>query len=201
MKILCLHGFRHNSDKLKKSMDPIIRKLEKTEYNIDFDFFDSPIPYGCDDDPNNELRKWWTVTRENINIEHYDTCNDSLQTLFDKWQSDEYDGLLGFSQGSVLIQIFAYQIQMGILAAREPKFIILCSTSKISDTHFATYYDQPLEYKTLIISGSRDPLVNIEDVIALRKNFENHQIIIHSGGHYVSSNSETYYQLKKFLTQ
>lgn len=40
--ILVLHGFRHNSKLLQKSMDTIIRKFKST---VNFVFYDSPIKF------------------------------------------------------------------------------------------------------------------------------------------------------------
>lgn len=196
IKILCLHGLRHNSLLLRKSMDKTIKKLSKL--NIEFDFFDSPIKY-----PTNEsidYRQWWTATRENaLTLEKYDTIEQSINNLKQKWESSKYDGLLGFSQGSVLAQIFAYQIQNKLINIYEPKFLILICGSPISDHDYSKYYQSRLILKTLVMSGSQDPLVDINKTMELVKHLENVSIITHTGGHYFSTSSESYNQFKDFL--
>jgi len=201
IKILCLHGLRHNSQLLKKSMESTIKKLSKL--GIEFDFFDSPIKYCTSENTNNEdvdYRQWWSANRENaLTIEVYDTIKESLQNLKHKWESSKYDGLLGFSQGSVLVQIFAYQIQNKIISTYDPNFLILVSSSPISDTDYKEYYKSQILYKTLIMSGSKDPLVDMNRTTTLIKYFKDPEVIIHSGGHYFSTSSEAYQLLKNFL--
>lgn len=206
MKILCIHGFRHNSEIMKKSMQSIIKKYGK--HNIEFEFYDSPIKYvQSEEDQEQQIdyRQWWNATRHDVlTIKDYDTCEESLNNLKTKWLSDKYDGLLGFSQGSILAQIFAYQIQkkiIQIIPGNEPKFIILCSTFPISDTHYKTYYDvnDPLIIPTVLMIGSRDTLCSLEEINNMRKFFSNETMLIHSGGHYVGTSSETTYNLLTYL--
>ena len=198
LKILCLHGFSHNSQLLKKSMDSTIKKLARL--NIEFDFFDSPIKYNSGDYTDTEYRQWWSATKESaLTLEKYDTIDESIKNLKDKWESDKYDGLLGFSQGSVLIQLYCYLIQNKIISTYEPKFIVLVSTSPITDIEHKKYYQSQLIYKTLIMTGSKDTFVGMDQTLSLNKFFKNATIIIHTGGHYFSTSSETYYLFKKFL--
>ena len=200
LKILCLHGLRHNSELLKKSMERIIKKLVK--FDIEFYFYDSPIKYTNDNDTDNDYRQWWTATKENVYIlEKFDTIELSITNLKNKWDSDKYDGLLGFSQGGEIAQIFAYQIQNKIIKTYEPKFLILVSSIPITDINYNKYYQYQLNYKTLIISGSKDTLVSMDKTLSLVKYFKEPSIIIHRGGHYFSTTSETYYRLKKFLQE
>lgn len=201
LKILCLHGFRQNTELLKKSMESTIKKLLRL--NIEFDFYDSPIKYSNGDDETSNYRQWWSASRENIlTSEKYDTIDQSLVGLKNKWESNKYDGILGFSQGSVLTQIFAYQIQNKIITIiNEPKFLILVGAFSITDNNYKEYYQKQLKYKTLIITGSKDTLVKMEITLQLVKYFENSSTIIHKGGHYFSNSSETYYLLRNFLQE
>lgn len=198
LKILCLHEFRQNSQLLKKTMEPTVKKLSKL--NITFDFYDSPIKY--QNDINSDYRQWWSATKENIlTLKNFDTVKESIHYLKQKWESDKYDGLLGFSQGSTLVQIFAYQIQNKIINTKEPKFIILASPFPISDVEYNKYYRSQLVYKTLIITGSKDTLVSMELTLSLVKYLRNSKTIIHTGGHYFSTSTETYYLFRKFLQE
>lgn len=200
LKILCLHGFRHNSQLLKKSMEPIIKRL--SIFDVEFDFLDSPIKYKSEQN-NTDYRKWWSVTKENaLTLEKYDTIEESILHVKNKWTSNKYDGLLGFSQGSILAQIFAYQVQNKVINLEyEPKFIILVNTSLISDINYKVYYQEQLLYKTLIISGSKDTSIDIEHLCNLIKNFKNISVIFNTGGRYFSTTTETYYPLRHFLKE
>lgn len=204
MKILCLHGYRHNVNALKKSMDELIKKLNKKQ--IEFDFFQSPIKYIPTKEEletkstKNDYYQWWSATKENIMTnEHYDTIDESLINLTNKWKSDNYDGILGFSQGSVLIQLFIYQIQKKQIETYEPKFIILVSSYPPTDLKFIDYHQTKKHIKTIIISGTNDDLVSIDVSMNLRDHFPNVSMLLHPGGHYVSSSTEIIYPLLKLL--
>ena len=204
MKILCLHGFRHSSKSLKKYMDALINKFSK--YDIEFDFYQSPIKYiPTSDEINsgidcNDYYQWWSTTRENFLLnEHYDTINESLNNLTQKWKSENYDGILGFSQGSVLVQLFVYKIELQQIVVYEPKFIILVSPFIPSDIDFIDYNKTIKNIKTIIISGAKDTLVPTNISLSLIKQFSDARFLLHSGGHYVSSSTEIMYPLLKIL--
>lgn len=207
MKILCLHGIRHNVDVLKKNMKKLIEKYKR--YDIEFEFFESPIRYinentnNFDNNSCDNYFQWWSSTRETFLIDKcYDTINESLLNLKQKWMSDNYDGLLGFSQGSVLSQIFVCQINKKIIDTYLPKFMILANPYPITDNNFVDYNDHIkniTSMKTIIICGTRDPLISIDIPINLMKNFNDANILIHSGGHFMSSATEIMYPLLKIL--
>ena len=198
LKILCLHGFRHSADAINKSMAGLIKKFEKK--GVEFVFYNSPIIYTGDDAKDCDYRQWWSATRENVlTLENFDTIEESIKNLSVKWESDNYDGILGFSQGSVLTQIFAYQIQKDIIKVTPPKFIILASPFPITDNVYKDYYKDQLCYKIAVMTGSRDTLVDTSTSLSLLKYFKDSTTITHSGGHYVSSSGETYNSLQKFL--
>lgn len=193
LKILCLHGFRHNAEILKREMNLTITKLNKL--NVEFDFYDSPFEY-----TGSNYKQWWSATKEDmLTAERYDTVRESIDNLKQKWESSKYDGLLGFSQGSVLVQIFCYQIQNKLIVTYEPKFIVLASTFAISDINYRKYYQNQLDYKAAIMIGSHDTLLDFKSTLSLIKHFKNPYTIVHTGGHYFSESSESYYLLRKFL--
>jgi len=201
MKILCLHGLRHSGDMMKKSMKDLIRKFAKKD--IEFDFYTSPIKFTDKlAESENEYFQWWSGTRETgLTLEKYDTIEQSINNVLAKWNSDQYDGILGFSQGSVLTQIFAYQIQNKIIDTYEPKFIILAGASPISDTIYKQYYKDTLKYPVVFIAGMRDTLVTLDITNELRKYFDPDKtlFLIHNGGHYVSTSTEIMYPLLAFI--
>lgn len=191
MRILCLHEYGTNSQKTKKSLDSLIKKLP----NIEFVFVDSPIR----DDDN--TYKWWSITRNNmLSIRKYDTVKKSLLNLQKIWNSDKYDGIFGFSQGSVLAQIFAYQIQEKIISVtHQPKFLILSNTYKISDEEFEQFYKKYLEIPTILIIGTRNFLIPIEICLSVVNYLKHPYIIFHDGGHYASSSITISWFLKKYF--
>jgi predicted esterase len=184
-------------------MGSLISKLSKQL--ISFDFYDSPISYQRNesDDPSvdaSSYKQWWNATRDNVLTNpEYDTATESVSNLLKKWESAEYDGILGFSQGSVLTQIFTYQIQMKIIKTYNPKFVILSSTFPITDVKLKSYYETLLDVPTLVMYGSRDTFVTKEQTIETSKYFKNATLLEHSGGHYVSSNQFAIEGVRNFL--
>jgi predicted esterase len=105
MKFLCLHGLRHNGVKLKKSMDTFIRKCKGK--GIEFVFIDSPFLYS---DEEKDLRKWYSASKENIfTLDKYDTLQESLKYVKEKYEEYKCDSLIGFSQGANIVQVLLYQ--------------------------------------------------------------------------------------------
>lgn len=99
MKILTLRGYRHNSDLMPKSMRPMINKAKR--FDIHFDFIYSPLKYE-EEQTDIDYRKWWNADRETLfTPEHYNTVAESLDFIVKVWNSDNYDGIMGFSQGSL----------------------------------------------------------------------------------------------------
>ena len=200
MKILCLHGFRHNSALLQKSMGTMMTCFKKA--NIEFDFLDSNISYTSAEpvDEKANFRQWWSATKDSVtNLTTFDTIEDSLKTVLKKWDDGKYDGILGFSQGSVLAQIFAYRIQNGIFKTYAPKFVILCSTFSITDTNEKKMYEKKLDYPCVIMYGEKDTFVTDELTLQVSAFMANPFLIKHKGGHYVSTTKETTDSLLEFL--
>jgi len=190
-------------------MDGLIIKLNQND--IKFDFFQSPINYiptkeekelktFSKETENNKYYQWWSATKENIMTnEHYDTVNESLINLKNKWESSNYDGLFGFSQGSILVQLFVYQIQINKINTYKPKFIILAGSMLPSDISFIDYHITIKQVKAIIISGTKDTLIPLEVSMSIKNHFDDASMLLHSGGHYVSSSTEVIYPLLNIL--
>lgn len=198
INILCLHGLRHNSQLLSKSMATMMKRLGKK--NICFDFVESPIKYdNCTELPSerdnqSEYKQWWSATRDNaLTVDKYDTYKESLKVVADAWNKKMYHGILGFSQGSVLAQLFCY------LNDTKPQFAILCSPSSISDKELVELYKTKLNVPTCIMFGEKDALVTCDVSLKVAENFVTVDLIKHPGGHYVSTTTETTDQLEKFI--
>lgn len=194
MKILCIHGLRHNKILLERSMKSLIKKFK----NDTFVFVNSKFKFENEDD----LFCWWNASRDNaLTIEKYDNINESIEYLLNIWNNDNFDGILGFSQGSVLAQIFCYYSQNNLINLKnKPKFAILCSTSIISDISLKYLYNDKINIPLCITYGINDQIINEEHTLQISKLLSNEPyIIVHDGGHYVSSSKNTIEKLKSFF--
>lgn len=195
MKILCLHGLRHNKDLLQKSMKDMVKKIK----DVEFVFVNSPFIF--EDSNLDGMYCWWNATRENaLTIDKYDMIEDSISYLLDVWNKDNFDGILGFSQGSVVVQIFCYYIQNQKIQTYSPKFAILCSTTEISDIKLSNLYETKLVLPICLMYGMKDGIIPKDTSLAIANKLSNEPYLVeHTGGHYVSSNRETISKLLIFL--
>lgn len=204
--ILVLHGFRHNSKLLQKSMDTIIRKFKST---VNFVFYDSPIKFvdieTKDADfktfDTSELLQWWSATKDSVlTLEKFDTYNESMKNVRDKWNSGKYDGIMGFSQGSVLAQLFCWNAQAGLIELKtKPKFAILCSTFPVTDLELKKFYKDKLNIPSVIMYGTNDTYISDTVTMAVANNICSPFIIKHDGGHYVSTKKNVIDELTTFF--
>lgn len=215
INILCVHGFRSNGDLLEKSINSLVKKFSK--YNIHFDFTTSPIPFiniendGDAEDLDGEYyyKQWWTTSRSRLFDEpKYDTAYDSIKHVYDVCLKKKYDGILGYSQGSVLVQIILYLQEFPEFFGEKYtdinfnfKFGILGSTFNISDVEISKLYDYQLDTPILNIYGSNDTLVpyNISESFSNKCNkIINYK---HNGKHYIPTTKESFEVMKNFINK
>lgn len=201
VKILCLHGLRHSGTQMASSMKMMIKKLRKCD--IHFDFCNSPIMYP--EEGNTTLGQWWSSNRDNaMSITHYDTLDESIAHVMNIWNSGEYDGLLGFSQGSVLGQIIMHGIENGtIVTPFKPKFYLAFSPSLISDIEYQHLYDGRLKTRCMVFAGRKDTLVvsALSDVVAEKLGALGLSAYLHNGGHYVSGDAKLIKVVEEFIVE
>lgn len=212
-KILCIHGFRSNGELLQKSMDSLTKKFAK--YDINFEYITSPISFvdlegdGEIEDLDGEYyyRQWWTTGRSRLFDEpKYDTLFDSIKYIYDIYSKNKYDGILGYSQGSVLTQIILYLQQYPELFEEKYKdfhfdfkFGILGSTFNISDKKISKLYDRKLNVPILNIYGSKDTLVPYNISESFSDKCDNATNYKHSGKHYIPTTKESFEIMKIFI--
>lgn len=208
INVLCLHGFRHNASLLQKSMSELVKKLKKK--NLVFDYVESPHVYISQDNSDtvediktNNYRQWWSATKDSVTtLEKFDTYKESLESVTKQWNSKKYDIVLGFSQGSILAQLFCYSIENNTINTYKPKLCILASSFSITDTMLKDYYKNQLQCPVIHMYGTKDTFVLPETASKLEQYFANCITIKHTGGHYVSGTRDTYAlvldALKKF---
>ena len=128
LKILCLHGYRQNLPTFKNKLGAF-RKLS-SKY-CDLVFIEAPHKLNIespDDDPDNIMKSWWfnkddgtfkgrrihSKIKEISKILAFSGTNqngpafgfeESLKLVEKAWSDDNYQGLLGFSQGACFVGI------------------------------------------------------------------------------------------------
>lgn len=214
IRILCLHGAVSTAAKLRKSMSGLIQKGKKQ--GILFDFLESPHPCPVVKEDKEETKQWWSFgTKEDLfNSKEYDTGEESLQLLRDYWLAGyqehnnryRYDGLLGFSQGSALAQIFVFDAVQRNDPKCLPKGLILSGTFEVHADKYrwdASQLGLIDQVPVLVCSGEKDSLVTKETSVACaQKIFSPSSLTLHThaGGHYVPSRSDSIQVVLDFIT-
>lgn len=186
MKILCLHGYRQNVRLFSKSADSLVKKLKKI---AQVEFINSPFlikegEIGYEE--GIDRRKWWSLQKKDDLFEpiSYDLAEESISYVAKYYNENKFDGILGFSQGSVVVQCLLLREMIN------PRFTILIGTFPITDPAWLSF-EFRRELPLLFCIGERDELVprsKTEELLRkLRIPFE---VCLYAGGHYVPSNAE-----------
>eukprot|EP01084_Bolivina_argentea_P235463 396216_1 len=104
-KVLYLHGWRENADYSRNRCAPLIQALP----SFDFDFISAPYRYKN----SKRARTWWNATSANkTGPKTYVGMIDTLYYVADMIdRKGPFDGIIGFSQGGVLLTLIMALIQ------------------------------------------------------------------------------------------
>ncbi len=192
--ILFLHGFRQSSNKIKKRLHfPLVRKI-KTNSNAQISFLNGTHPYKpilTNTDNYSDLnmiesqRCWYNLhneTEEDLNLITDNEINESLAYVLNHSKTPDgrpvYDGIIGFSQGSVIASI---------LVRKYPnlfRYFISISGYQTSFIKYSNMFTKPFDFPSLHIYGLNDKMVDPSRSILLSEFFTNSQVEHHDAGHF-----------------
>ena len=120
MKVLCLHGYAQCGAVLRDRSGGFRKPLKKSMH----DFFYPDGPHDCTAQGEDAAeaaaalsrRAWWRASSKSDVYEGWDMAKSELLAL---WDQENFDGVLGFSQGAAAAAMIA--------AERRPSFAILVS--------------------------------------------------------------------------
>lgn len=196
LKLLCLHGYRQNGELLAKSAETLQKKFNK---KIILVYLDSPFLIEKEEigyEAEVKRRKWWSLKEKEDLFRpiNYDYAAEAMAYVASKYNNQNFDGILGFSQGSVMVQLLLLNRLIN------PRFAILIGTFPITDIRYQDNNDfgnTPL----LFCVGARDELVPPINTYQILENYKgNFTICKYSGGHHVPSNSQAFKEIESFLT-
>lgn len=110
LNVLCLHGYRQSAESFRLKTGSF-RKFCKRYAN--FTYIDAPHlakPMKNSDEPSEEQKSWWFNKDDGSFKDTYESSpafgfEASLKVVENAWLSGNYQGLLGFSQGSCFISV------------------------------------------------------------------------------------------------
>ncbi|CAF0841622.1 unnamed protein product [Brachionus calyciflorus] len=191
-KILFLHGFRQNSNKIKKRIGFILQTL-KQECNTHCNFLNGTHPYKpvgeiadqidstLGDDYLNpiESQRVWFISNDSNDT--YDGLDESLENIKIYARANgPYDGIVGFGQGAVLTSIFVK------LNPKVFNYIINISAFEPRDDKYKNLFspERPFEFPSLHIYGHNDGLITKNRSEQFAKCFKNPILAEHPDGHF-----------------
>ncbi|KAJ7127193.1 serine hydrolase FSH [Mycena epipterygia] len=202
-RVLALHGHSHSAQYFKYKLNAI---RDACQENIEFVFVDAPhilnpvdLPGAVASGPSDPLslytingcpaRAWWRFL--------YDMRDDSaviesfqkIQTVLET--QGPFHGMIGFSQGAALAaMILGYmenpQATPNLLPnIKHPPFEFAVMISGFVAPSKAFPIPARIRTPSLHVIGFNDVMVSPEQSIELTSHFDNAQIEIHQGGHFV----------------
>jgi predicted esterase len=182
-KLLLLHGSRQTGQLLLSRIDKLRKKL--LGVGVQLVAPDAPFPHPED----KSLRQWWTSRTG----DHCDGLDESLQMLKELWQSERFEGVMGFSQGARMAHL------MAVFANVENAFPCLQYVILVSGYDaplpFSWKVDSLLDIPSLHVWGSSDKLIAPQQSQSVMQYYRNPQHHEHQGGHHVpmrAANVEAY---------
>ncbi|KAM0873392.1 hypothetical protein ACQ4PT_038100 [Festuca glaucescens] len=186
-RFLCLHGFRTSGEIMRKQV--VGKWPAEVTARLDLVFPDAPFPAegksdveGIFDPPYYE---WFQCNKGYTEYRNLDKCFDYVEELMIR--EGPFDGLMGFSRGSVLSAALVGLQQQGLALARLPKikFLVIISGARFRGLHTVAEkpYANKINIPSLHFLGDTDFLKN--DGEKLIESFVDPFIIRHPKGHTV----------------
>ncbi|XP_055588232.1 esterase AAEL000016 [Uranotaenia lowii] len=192
LKVLALHGYRQNGDGFKSKLGSFRKFINKYAELI---FVTAPhvapplpdSPEGQEPDP--AQRSWWfnkddgTFKGTNRNGPAIG-FEQSLKLVEDVWKREGCSGLLGFSQGACFAGLLCDLSARGMTLIK-PEFAVLSSGFRSGSLVHLNFYENKVQIPSLHIFGAADEIIPKDMSQALAQTFNEPQLLIHSGGHFL----------------
>lgn len=156
---------------------------------------------GVDTEPSEDCDTWgWWLDMDGSRID----LEPSVATLSAAVRSSgPFDAVVGFSQGAALAAVFAslceYQARPKRRKALQEqgrptswnvaqgrlKFAICISGFPLTKEFYAGYYEPRIQTPVLLVAGSLDPVIPLENTCQMLAACENAFLLEHPGTHYV----------------
>ena len=180
-RLLCLHGYTQNAT-LFRQRTAVLRK--QLEPNIECVYVDAP--FLCPGEPEEKQPRTWWILKTDGQKFFYDGYQQSLTLLNDLWKTGGFVGVLGFSQGAVMAQIFANQapspcflISVSGFPPRDES--IRLSLTKTPSLHVIGTSDEIIDPAFSLASAQQTAgeAIGLNETVALTT------VLSHPGGHVV----------------
>ncbi|XP_072231546.1 esterase OVCA2 [Leuresthes tenuis] len=217
LRVLCIHGYRQNGSSFREKTGALRKLLKK---QVELVYLSAPLPVkqdipgnennsvpgaGRDEDP----RGWWFSDIQAQSFSAQQQCDESLG--LDESMSavreavivqGPFDGILGFSQGAAFVAMLCSLQEQRLEPEFSFRFAILVAGFRSACMEHQRFYSTPLQIPSLHVFGLEDRVIPGNMSRELLPFFQDTQVLIHPGGHFVpavSAHRQTYQDfLKRF---
>lgn len=192
-KVLCLHGYSMNDAWMGEWCAPFAAALPELELLVPCapiaapeeevramcQQFNMPIP---------EMRigpgkNWCWYRASDDKPPVYRQIDESLTMLAELFRREPIDGVLGWSQGTVMAAILAALCVKEQAADFRFNWVVLCGGFRPGDTRFRHYFDTPIGMPSLHVLGERESQFMQEQGQRLADSFLRSQVLHTPVGH------------------
>jgi len=198
LNILVIHGYVQSADTVSRNTIALKNELQGI---ANLHYVDGPPMY------HSSSRPWWILGG---NLEHdlsvSNRWNDSVKWWSEELSRNQYDGIIGLSQGSAMTALLISMLNNpGKVAGFCPqktqpiKFAILCSGFISNREPHRSIYKIPENLPTLHTVDMNDFIVPAQRTIDLQKLFKNSTLLVHHEGHSIPVRGEWPRTMKTFI--
>lgn len=194
LKVLCMHGYAQTGAVLRDRSGGFRKPFKKSVFEMSY----PDGLFGCTKDGEDQdeadadlkRRAWW---RGHAGQATYVGWAESRATLLDLWEQEQFDGILGFSQGAAAAAMLCAELR--------PRFGVFVSGFVPNDACAAASLLAGVDASvpTLHVLGAGDELVTPERSRALADLFEDARLVTHEGGHMIPSGAAVRAEVASFV--
>ncbi|CAN9501138.1 unnamed protein product [Ophioblennius macclurei] len=217
LRLLCLHGYRQNGASFREKTGALRKLLKKVQ--VEMVYVTAPLTVTTevtdkdgDSAPaadGDDSRGWWFSDVHARSFNARQQCEESLgldQSVAAVREAVKlqgpFDGILGFSQGAALVAMLCSMQEKQLEPDFGFRFAVLVAGFRSACEEHQTYYEAALQMPSLHVFGLEDKVIPDAMSRELLPSFQDPQVLIHPGGHFVpaaSAHRQTYQEfLQKF---
>ncbi|CAH8577285.1 unnamed protein product [Schistosoma curassoni] len=194
LKVLCLHGYRQNSDVFREKTGGLRKSLKKL---CEFKFISAPNVIECS---SNACAWWFSKPMEFLAQESstYDAGFRESLLAVKKYIKEEgpFDGMLGFSQGAAFLLLLQIMMEHKLSDFTDYdvgpiKFTILVAPFISRCLLHQAIYVYKTSIPSLVVYGETDSVIPREmSEEALDVFLSEPKVFVHDGGHYIPTHAD-----------
>ncbi|XP_027887879.1 esterase OVCA2 [Xiphophorus couchianus] len=204
LRVLCIHGYRQNGSSFREKTGAL-RKLLKKQLELVYITAPLTVRTAATEEVSNvennsvptaggdeEPRGWWFSDIQARSFSAQQQCekssglDDSISAVREAVKTQgPFDGVLGFSQGAAFVAMLCSLQEQKLELEFNFRFAILVAGFRSACEEHQKFYEVPLQIPSLHVFGLEDRVIPDSMSRDLLPCFQDPQVLIHPGGHFV----------------